>query len=89
MKATINGITIEGTPAEILEFQRLQAKEQGYKKIPNPHFPHPNEVFGPPWTTTGVESMKYRTTVTSAGTTSVGLYEYLINNSLFHENVMK
>lgn len=26
MKAQINGITIEGTPQEIMEYQRLQAK---------------------------------------------------------------
>lgn len=32
MKATINGIEIEGTPQEIAEYQRLQAKQEAYKR---------------------------------------------------------
>jgi len=31
MRATINGITVEGTPQEIMEYQRLQAQmKPGY-----------------------------------------------------------
>ena len=31
MKATINGITIEGTPQEVMEYQRLQNEKMGIK----------------------------------------------------------
>lgn len=31
MKATINGIAVEGTPQEIMEFQRLQNEKMGIK----------------------------------------------------------
>ena len=31
MKATINGITVEGTPQEIMDFQRLQNEKMGIK----------------------------------------------------------
>jgi hypothetical protein len=31
MKATINGITVEGTPHEIMEFQQLQNEKMGIK----------------------------------------------------------
>ena len=33
MKAHINGITIEGTPHEIAEYQRLQKIEEGKKAL--------------------------------------------------------
>lgn len=34
MKAHINGVTIEGTPQEIAEYQRLQAAEGKYPYVP-------------------------------------------------------
>lgn len=33
MKAHINGITIEGTPQEIMEYQRLQAEQAKMKPL--------------------------------------------------------
>jgi hypothetical protein len=33
LKATINGIAVEGTPQEIMEFQRLQNEKNGIKSI--------------------------------------------------------
>jgi hypothetical protein len=36
MKATINGVTLEGTPEEILEYQKLvkeQSKEDHFEKF--------------------------------------------------------
>jgi hypothetical protein len=37
MKATFNGITVEGTPQEIMEYQQLQAEKAHMK----PMAPHP------------------------------------------------
>ncbi|MFK7695924.1 hypothetical protein [Paenibacillus sp. HJGM_3] len=39
MKATINGIQVEGTPQEIAEFQRMQNERIAMKPYTNPYGP--------------------------------------------------
>lgn len=37
MKATINGVNVEGSPQEIMEFQRMQDERNAQLPIPNPY----------------------------------------------------
>lgn len=66
MKATINGITVEGTPQEITEFQRLQ-DERNVKLLQDkmrkwyPYEPHVPQI---PSTGTGNPDYLYRPNVT-------------------------
>lgn len=75
MKLNKDG-TIDGTPAEIAEYQRLMEERAAYKKYPNPYTDHTGV-----WFTQPVKITSGATTNTKPITFTQHLYNTLYNDA--------